>query len=471
MVSVSGRLALAAIAALLMSCSEDGANYLCEPGELQACPCIGGSQGVQACAEGRQGWDVCQCAIEPIEGDAGGVGEGGAGGHGAGGHGGEGGAGGRGGEGGAGGHGGEGGAGGHGGEGGAGGHGGEGGSGGAPAGELPDHDLFMPDRDAGHPGFASPHSNPIGVLPDYSRLYVANTQSDSVDVFNAQTGSALTRIHVGVDPVAIAVRPDGLEVWVSNHVSDTVSVIDTDPTSPTHHQVIATIQDVDPVSRSTRFDEPVGIAFTGDSRKAYVALSSINRIAVLDVESRQVLDRLKIRSQDPRAIKVAGNRLYVVAFESGNRSQVSGCLPEDIDGDVCTFNVEQQNVPGEGYDSDITRHPDYPDRDLFVFNTDTDEPVDTVSSIGTLLYGLTATDSGKVFISMTEARNYVNGRAGTGMPKHSLLELENRAFLNQVGVVDCANGTVKSPPRTGAFAATTPGPRRCACPALRYSAE
>ena len=303
---------------------------------------------------------------------------------------------------------------------------------------LPDNDFFVDDRAAGHPGFASPHSKPIAVLPDYSRLYVTNTQADTVDVFNAQTGAAITRIHVGVDPVSIAVRPDGLEVWVSNHVSDTVSVIDADPTSPTHHQVVATIQDIDPISRSTRFDEPVGVAFSQDGQKAYVALSSVNRIAVLDVQSRRVMRRLKIRSQDPRAITVVGDRLYVVAFESGNRTQVSGCLPEDIDGDICTFNAETQNVTGEGYDSDITQHPDIPDRDLFVFDTDTDELVDTVSGIGTLLYGLTASASGKVFVSMTEARNYVNGRAGTGDPKHGLLELENRAFLNQIAAVDCA---------------------------------
>ena len=68
--------------------------------------------------------------------------------------------------------------------------------------------------------------------------------------------------------------------------------------------------------------------------------------------------------------------------------------------------------------------PTIPDRDLFVFDTDTDELVDTVSGIGTLLYGLTASASGKVFVSMTEARNYVNGRAGTGDPKHGLLELK-----------------------------------------------
>ena len=38
---------------------------------------------------------------------------------------------------------------------------------------------------------------------------------------------------------------------------------------------------------------------------------------------------------------------------------------------------------------------------------------------------------------MTEARNDVNGRAGTGNPKHGLRS-ENRAFLSQVGVVDCS---------------------------------
>jgi YVTN family beta-propeller protein len=209
--------------------------------------------------------------------------------------------------------------------------------------------------------------------------------------------------------------------------------------------VIATLQDVDSESRSTRFDEPVGIAFTGNGQKAYVALSSEDKIAVIDVPSRQIINRLNIRSQDPRALTVAGNRLYVIAFESGNQTQVSGCLPEDIDGDLCTFNAEEQNITGEGYDSDIVQHPNLPDRDLFIFNTDNDEAIETVSGVGTLLYGLTATSSGKVFIAMTDARNYINGRTGTGNPKHSLRELENRAFLNQIGVVDClGDGCQKS---------------------------
>ena len=83
-------------------------------------------------------------------------------------------------------------------------------------------------------------------------------------------------IHVGVDPVSLAVRPDGQEIWVSNHISDSVSVIDADPASLSFQQVIATIQDIDPDTFSTQFDEPTGIAFAND-RKAYVALSTSNR--------------------------------------------------------------------------------------------------------------------------------------------------------------------------------------------------
>ena len=41
----------------------------------------------------------------------------------------------------------------------------------------------------------------------------------------------------------------------------------------------------------------------------------------------------------------------------------------------------------------------------------------------------------EVFIAQTDARNEVNGRASRG---HSLVELENRAFLNQITRVDCS---------------------------------
>ena len=300
----------------------------------------------------------------------------------------------------------------------------------------------------GHASFVSPHAQPIDLLPDGSRVYVANTPAGTVEVIDADDGRVLARISVGVDPVAVAVRPDGLEVWAANHISDSVSVIDSDPTSPTYHHVVATVQAFDTKTRSTRFDEPVGVAFASNT-KAYVALSSENRIAIVDVVRRSVIGHLEITAQDPRAIAVRGDRLYVVPFESGNQTELSGCFgAQNIDGDQCTFDlqehvVDNNNVLSLFYDADIVRDPRVPDRDLFVYDTTTDSLVDVVSTIGTLLYGVTADSSGRVYISQTEARNDENGRAGT--LKHELVDLENRAFLNQIAVVECGGAVCSQP--------------------------
>ncbi|MEE2641036.1 MAG: ankyrin repeat domain-containing protein [Planctomycetota bacterium] len=289
-------------------------------------------------------------------------------------------------------------------------------------------------RKVGNPSFLSPHAKPITVHGD--AVYVVNTPSDTVDVIDRKSGKVTARIRVGIDPVSVAVRPDGKELWVSNHISDSVSVIDLDSAAPTFRQVIATVQDIDRRKKSTRFDEPVAIAFASNE-KAYVALSSENRIAVVNVQTRRVEKQLDITAQDPRDIVVRGERLYVIPFESNNRTQLSG--GNEIDGDLVTFNawehsIRVNNVLSIGHVTDIVKNPKVPDRDLYVFDTKTDKLVKTVDTLGTLLYGLTVDSKGRVYIAQTDARNAVNGRSGT--KKHSLKELENRAFLNQITAVD-----------------------------------
>ncbi|HAA88329.1 MAG TPA: hypothetical protein DCE22_08725 [Verrucomicrobiales bacterium] len=295
----------------------------------------------------------------------------------------------------------------------------------------------------GYPSLMSPHSAPIALYGN--RLFVANTPSDTVDVINTKTRKVVKRINVGIDPVSISVRPDGKEVWVANHVSDSVSIIDNDRTSPTFLRAIDTVQDFDKKNKSTRFDEPVGIAFANNS-KAYVALSSENKIAVIDVASRQVKKRLEITAQDPRAIVVRNDRLYVIPFESNNKTQLSGGYK--IDGDLVTFNAHEHsiannNVLSLGHVTDIVKHPRVPDRDLYIFDTKTDKLIRTVDTLGTLLYGLTVDSKGNVFIAQTDARNDINGRSGT--KKHSLKELENRAFLNQITRVSLSRNESEKP--------------------------
>ncbi|MBM3272329.1 hypothetical protein FJY94_03605 [Candidatus Kaiserbacteria bacterium] len=166
----------------------------------------------------------------------------------------------------------------------------------------------------------SPHASPIAVSGGL--VFVVNTPAATVDIIDADSRAIVRRVNVGIEPVGIAVRPDGKEVWISNHVSDSVSVIDVDPASPTRFEVIATVQDFDAATKATRFDEPVGIAFASNE-KAYVSLSSENKIAVVNVASRQVEKRLDITAQDPRAIVVRNGRLYVIPFESNNQTQIS----------------------------------------------------------------------------------------------------------------------------------------------------
>ena len=167
---------------------------------------------------------------------------------------------------------------------------------------------------------------------------------------------------------------------------------------------------------------------------------------MIDVARRSVVKSLPIAAQDPRALQVRGGRLYVASFESHNRTQLSGGRGEP-DGDLVTFDawehsIRHNNVLSLGHVVDIIKHPDVPDRDLFVFDTATDELVETIHGLGTLLYGLAVDHNGRVFLAQTDARNDANGRAGT--KQQALAELENRPFLNSVTSVLPGSG---APPR------------------------
>lgn len=301
--------------------------------------------------------------------------------------------------------------------------------------------VGIPTAARGKPTFASPHANPIALSPIFGELYVVNTPGDTLDVVDTAAGTVTARVPVGIDPVSVAVRPDGKEVWVSNHVSDTVSVVDVDPASPTRHQVVATVTAWSEEGWVTDFDEPVGIAFASNA-KAYVALSSRNRIAVVDVATRTVTKQVQVLAQEPRAIMVRGNRLYVVPFESGNTTELSGCLTLTDPG--CTFSIG--DLASNSIDviltrnmvADIVRRPGTPDRDLFVYDTADESTLFEVSGLGTLLYGLAVDSTGDVFVALTEARNDANGHMGTAGA--DLIDMGNRAFLNQIVRVGCSAG-------------------------------
>lgn len=60
------------------------------------------------------------------------------------------------------------------------------------------------------------------------------------------------------------------------------------------------------------------------NEKAYVALSSENKIAVINVTTYRVEKRLHIGAQAPRVIAVRDNRLHVIPFETSYKNSAHG---------------------------------------------------------------------------------------------------------------------------------------------------
>src|SRR5262249_32583618 len=299
----------------------------------------------------------------------------------------------------------------------------------------------------GFQNFESPQSNPIAISSDGSEVYVAHTTGNALGVISTSLNVEVTTIPVGLDPVSVALRPGTNELWVSNHVSDTVSVIDVDPNSATRYRVIDTIQAID-AKGPTQFDEPVGIAFTADGTRAFVALSSRNQIAVIDANARTVTGSINVKAQEPRAIAVRNGLLYVAAFESGNQTQLSACPSGNTlpGGAACTLHTTDlvtfamnPNLPNSV--KNIATDTAIPDRDLFVYDASTLAQKGVVTGMGTLLYGVAVSSAGRAFVTETDARNGVNGANG-----QVLAGLGNRMVNNPIAPV--------TRPRHGRRAAT-----------------
>ncbi len=75
--------------------------------------------------------------------------------------------------------------------------------------------------------FESGHVRPLALSGNGQRLYAVNTPDHRVEVWNTSGAApvALESIPVGLEPVAVALAPDG-KLWVVNHLSDSISVVD-----------------------------------------------------------------------------------------------------------------------------------------------------------------------------------------------------------------------------------------------------
>lgn len=106
--------------------------------------------------------------------------------------------------------------------------------------------------------FDSAHVRPLALSPDGTRLFAVNTPDNRLEVFSVTSAglSLIAEVPVGLEPVAVAARSNS-EVWVVNHLSDSVSVVSLIGTP----RVVRTL---------LVGDEPRDIVFAGTQGHAFI---------------------------------------------------------------------------------------------------------------------------------------------------------------------------------------------------------
>ena len=188
--------------------------------------------------------------------------------------------------------------------------------------------------------FESGQVRPLAQSPDGSHLFAVNTPDDRLEIFSVGGGTLthVSSVPVGLEPVAVAARNNN-EVWVVNHVSDSISVVDVSvPTAP---RVVRTL---------LVGDEPRDIVFAGPGgNRAFVTTAHRGQNTSLQPTIHSVLTTPGIGRADvwvfdatnlgptlggtpetiltlfgdtPRALAVSadGNTVYAAIFHSGNRT-------------------------------------------------------------------------------------------------------------------------------------------------------
>lgn len=109
-------------------------------------------------------------------------------------------------------------------------------------------------------------------------VWVANSTSSDVRVYDGATSQRVATVAVGKTPQSLEVRPGGDEVWVVNVDGMSISVIDTDT-----HQVTRTIESDQMV------DGPTVVRFSEDGEQAYL-VGSGGKLNLIDAERYEITD-------------------------------------------------------------------------------------------------------------------------------------------------------------------------------------
>jgi len=250
--------------------------------------------------------------------------------------------------------------------------------------------------------YESPLVSPLRLSADGLRLFAAHTADNRLAVYSLQDPSApvlMTEIPVGLEPVSVNPRTDD-EVWVVNHLSDSVSIV-----SLTQGRVVATLQVA---------DEPSDVVFAAG--KAFVSAAASDSVAVFDAATRAPLGTVAIFGKDPRALAVnaAGTRVYAVVQRSGNGTTL---IPEQpAPPQPPPTNTSLPAPPNVGLivlatDPAWTAQIPYtlPDNDVVEIDTTSLAVTRNFRAVGTTNTGIAVdTVTGDLWVANTNARNLVH---------------------------------------------------------------
>ncbi len=323
--------------------------------------------------------------------------------------------------------------------------------------------------------FESGQVRPLALSPDGTRLYAVNTPDNRLGWFDVTDDGIELRgeVEVGLEPVAVAARTHD-EVWVVNHLSDSISIVDFSAADGPPRVVRTLLVG----------DEPRDLVFAGDERnRAFITTAhrgqhSPSRVDMEANEGRadlwvfdalapsQAPTVLPLFGDTPRALAASpdGSTVYAAVFASGNRSTIISLESVDqrignpatnIDGVPAPTDqgvIVRQQADGrwldaQGRDWSALVRIELPDYDVFVVDAlaPTPAPMARISGVGSTLFNMTVTpDNRHLLVSNLAARNDVRFE---GFGDFAPTTVRGHFIENRVSVIDLEGGDYAVAPR------------------------
>ncbi|NRB39899.1 MAG: hypothetical protein HRU20_15760 [Pseudomonadales bacterium] len=318
--------------------------------------------------------------------------------------------------------------------------------------------------------FESGQVRTLALSKNGKRLFVANTPANCLEIYDT-TGRKLRRVgavHVGLEPVAVAIRNER-EVWVVNHLSDSVSIVDVQGTPRVKRTLLVGDEPRDIVFAGSEYNRAfISTAHRGQNHTTFkfedLRKPGIGRADIFVFDADNLGDALggkplkvvSLFADTPRALTATsdGSTVYAAAFFSGNQTTtiaaqaVKGEKPlphhnyqDELAPDTGLIvkynNEDKQWIDETGRDWTSKVRFDLPDKDVFKIDANSTElePIRAYRHVGTTLFNMAVNPvNGTVYVSNTDARNEVRFEGiGNGVRGHTV---ENRiTLINNKGLV------------------------------------